>query len=305
MRSHGVPNFPDPKPGGPSVIPNWINLQAPAFKSAQKACAHFLGGGGGSPAAGAASEKLALLSLAKYMRSHGFSNFSDPTTSPPPAPPPGSHTGNAVGIDGARWGQRKSSFSNPPLPGDRAARAPTRRPRSQAPPSSRRPPVASGSKLTRPARRRWRPRRRHRRAWGLLIRMRTREGTNARVAVGSATSSQSSARSKTRGASCRAAQAQHRNHNSGEPLFRRPVGPSTVYRAIQRAGMSRDRGLLCGWGQLPKERAVLEGACGTAPDDFAPARSLPPSGWTRRSARGAVAVLLEGGHEASHVAAGL
>jgi hypothetical protein len=100
MRSHGVPNFPDPKPGGPSVIPNWINPQALAFKSAQKACAHFLGGGGGSPAAGAASEKLALLSLAKCMRSHGFSNFSDPTTSPPPAPPPGSHTGNAVGIDG-------------------------------------------------------------------------------------------------------------------------------------------------------------------------------------------------------------
>lgn len=29
MRSHGVPNFPDPQPGGPSVIPNWINPQAP------------------------------------------------------------------------------------------------------------------------------------------------------------------------------------------------------------------------------------------------------------------------------------
>ena len=45
MRSHGVPNFPDPSPGGPSVIPNWINPQAPAFLSAQKACAKFLGGG--------------------------------------------------------------------------------------------------------------------------------------------------------------------------------------------------------------------------------------------------------------------
>ena len=99
MRSHGVPNFPDPRPGGPSVIPNWINPQAPAFKSAQKACARFVGGGG-SPAVGSESERLALLSLAKCMRSHGFPGFPDPTTSPPPAPPPGSHTGHAVGIDG-------------------------------------------------------------------------------------------------------------------------------------------------------------------------------------------------------------
>lgn len=100
MRSHGVPRFPDPKRGGPSVVPNWINPQAPAFKSAQKACAQFLNGGGSNAAAGTASEKHALLSLAKCMRSHGFPNFSDPTTSAPPAPPPGSHTGNAIGIDG-------------------------------------------------------------------------------------------------------------------------------------------------------------------------------------------------------------
>ena len=99
MRSHGVPNFPDPRPGDPSVIPNWINPQAPAFVSAQQACARFLGGGG-RPGAGAESEKLALLKLAKCMRAHGLPNFPDPTTSPPPAPPLGSHTGNAVGIGG-------------------------------------------------------------------------------------------------------------------------------------------------------------------------------------------------------------
>jgi hypothetical protein len=99
MRSHGVPNFPDPSPGGPSVIPNWIKPQAPAFLSAQKACAKFLGGGG-RPRAAAASEKFALLNLARCMRDHGLPNFPDPTTSPPPAPPPGSHTGNAVGIGG-------------------------------------------------------------------------------------------------------------------------------------------------------------------------------------------------------------
>ena len=100
MRSHGVPNFPDPSPGGPSVIPNWINPQAPAFKSAEKACARYLGGGSGQ-GSGSESEKLELLNLARCMRAHGLPNFPDPTTSPPPAPPPGSHTGNAIGIGGA------------------------------------------------------------------------------------------------------------------------------------------------------------------------------------------------------------
>jgi hypothetical protein len=98
MRSHGVANFPDPSPGGPSVIPSWINPQAPAFLSAQKACAQFLVGGG--PRAAGASEKVALLNLARCMRAHGVPNFRDPTTSPPAAPQAGSHTGNAIGIGG-------------------------------------------------------------------------------------------------------------------------------------------------------------------------------------------------------------
>jgi hypothetical protein len=100
MRSHAVPNFPDPSPGGPSVIPNWINPQAPALKSAEKACARYLGGGG-RRGSGSESEKVELLNLANCMRAHGLPSFPDPTTSPPPAPPPGSHTGNAIGIGGA------------------------------------------------------------------------------------------------------------------------------------------------------------------------------------------------------------
>jgi hypothetical protein len=98
MRSHGAPNFPDPSPGGPSVIPNWIKPQAPAFKSAEKACARYLGGSG--QGSGSKSEKFELLHLAKCMPAHGLPNFPDPTTSPPPAPPPGSHTGSAIGIGG-------------------------------------------------------------------------------------------------------------------------------------------------------------------------------------------------------------
>jgi hypothetical protein len=100
MRSHGVPNFPDPSPGGPSVIPNWINPQAPAFRAAQTACAQFLRGSG-SPASRSESARLELLNLAKCMRAHGLPSFPDPTASPPPAPPPGSQPGNAIGIGGA------------------------------------------------------------------------------------------------------------------------------------------------------------------------------------------------------------
>jgi hypothetical protein len=100
MRSHGVPNFPDPSPGGPSVIPNWINPQAPAFQTAQKACARFLIGGS-SQGSAAESRKLELLNLAKCIRKHGLPSFPDPTASPPPAPPAGSHTGNVIGIGGA------------------------------------------------------------------------------------------------------------------------------------------------------------------------------------------------------------
>jgi hypothetical protein len=100
MRSHGVPNFPDPSPGGPSVVPNWINTQAPAFQFAQKACAKYLGASTSHESASEGS-KLELLNLAKCMRAHGLPSFPDPTASPPPAPANGSQTGNAIAIGGA------------------------------------------------------------------------------------------------------------------------------------------------------------------------------------------------------------
>ena len=100
MRAHGVPNFPDPSPGGPSVIPSSMNTQTPAFQFAQKACARFLVGGASNGSA-SESSRLELLNLAKCMRLHGLPSFPDPTTSPPPAPPAGSHTGNVIGIGGS------------------------------------------------------------------------------------------------------------------------------------------------------------------------------------------------------------
>ena len=103
MRSHGVPNLPDPgaTPSGSSssfegiVIPSSIDMQSPAFKSAEQACEKLLPGGSASGPPGSAGVKHQLLALAKCMRSHGVPNFPDPTSSPPP---PGS--GNVMGGNG-------------------------------------------------------------------------------------------------------------------------------------------------------------------------------------------------------------
>jgi hypothetical protein len=89
MRSHGVPNFPDPGAGGGVQInsSSGINPQSPAFQAAQKACAKLLPFGGPGRHGASESQKLAMLHLAQCMRSHGFSTFPDPVASPPkPAP---------------------------------------------------------------------------------------------------------------------------------------------------------------------------------------------------------------------------
>jgi hypothetical protein len=100
MRSHGVPNFPDP--GGSAGIQissgSEINPQSPAFQSAQSACSKLMPGGG--PGGGQVSEtrKLTMLKLAECMRSHGLATFPDPTSSPPS---PGSGFGVAFGGPGS------------------------------------------------------------------------------------------------------------------------------------------------------------------------------------------------------------
>lgn len=81
MRSHGLPNFPDPSNGaillGPSAH---INPQSPSFQSAQHACQKLIPGfKGGGPIPAAVRERL--LAMARCMRSHGVPNFPDPTFS--------------------------------------------------------------------------------------------------------------------------------------------------------------------------------------------------------------------------------
>jgi hypothetical protein len=95
MRAHGVPNFPDPAAGGPLVIPNGLNANAPAFQSAQHTCDKLLPSGGGPGGKPSESARLAMVAIARCIRAHGVPNFPDPTTSPP-----GPGPGNVMGRGG-------------------------------------------------------------------------------------------------------------------------------------------------------------------------------------------------------------
>jgi hypothetical protein len=89
MRSHGVPNFPDPtssggipKPAVESALGAVSNAQATA---AQNDCAHVLAPGeslgGQIVKTVTAKDQQYYLNAVACMRSHGFSNFPDPVFS--------------------------------------------------------------------------------------------------------------------------------------------------------------------------------------------------------------------------------
>jgi hypothetical protein len=85
MRSHGVPNFPDPQvhDGGTElsihITPGITS--APAFKSAQQVCARYLPEGGANvqSASDQRAHTEAMLAFARCLRGHGFPRFPDPT----------------------------------------------------------------------------------------------------------------------------------------------------------------------------------------------------------------------------------
>jgi hypothetical protein len=76
MRSHGVPDFPDPTSNGNFVLPSSsVSSQETA---ANQVCNHLLNVG---PPLNAAQTQHALRQLVKYaqcMRAHGVPNFPDP-----------------------------------------------------------------------------------------------------------------------------------------------------------------------------------------------------------------------------------
>jgi len=96
MRSHGVPNFPDPSSSGGIQLSagSGINPFSPSFKAAQASCHKLLPGGGpmgnGHPSA---KDKAQMLAISTCMRAHGVTGFPDPTTTPPSGPGPGEALG--------------------------------------------------------------------------------------------------------------------------------------------------------------------------------------------------------------------
>ena len=83
MRSHGVPTFPDPVSGGqiPKAQVVAARKSNPSrFDSADSACRHLApNGGNGETQAQIAQDWTAFRKFARCMRSHGVSNWPDPT----------------------------------------------------------------------------------------------------------------------------------------------------------------------------------------------------------------------------------
>jgi hypothetical protein len=95
MRSHGVPNFPDPHVSVSSsgngtstavavqVGGGGINPKSPAVRAAGKDCNKILPGPGGQSAAQLAAQQhnreVDMLSFAQCMRGRGIASFPDPT----------------------------------------------------------------------------------------------------------------------------------------------------------------------------------------------------------------------------------
>jgi hypothetical protein len=98
MRTHGVPDFPDPQSGGGfgiqasagshgggiSVDGHQINVSQPAFQRASNECQKYQPQG--PPISGSQLAKIrqGALKMAECMRTHGVPNFPDPKVSAGP-----------------------------------------------------------------------------------------------------------------------------------------------------------------------------------------------------------------------------
>jgi hypothetical protein len=97
MRSHGVPNFPDPGSNGqvPKADPQLLGVSSAQLQAAQRTCQHLYPANGGTlsasslrqcyefgicPQALVRQALTAGLKFAQCMRSHGVPNWPDPMT---------------------------------------------------------------------------------------------------------------------------------------------------------------------------------------------------------------------------------
>ena len=91
MRAHGVPNFPDPLPGGGFQFKKdaGVDPSSPVFEATQAKCQKLMPMGGLTPGTQTHPSSQALtqmVNVAQCMRRHGIRNFPDPRTSIPSNP---------------------------------------------------------------------------------------------------------------------------------------------------------------------------------------------------------------------------
>ena len=79
MRSHGVPNFPDPGPNGNLQIPGNLGVSHSVMLAAEQACAG-LQPGGQSGGVSSAQNIAQGLKYAQCMREHGEPDWPDPSS---------------------------------------------------------------------------------------------------------------------------------------------------------------------------------------------------------------------------------
>ncbi len=83
MRTHGVPNFPDPTSQGAIQIgpSSGIDPGSASFQAAQQHCSSLLPNGGHPSPQQQAKMRAGALAFSACMRKHGLENFPDPTFS--------------------------------------------------------------------------------------------------------------------------------------------------------------------------------------------------------------------------------
>ncbi|HEY4452423.1 MAG TPA: hypothetical protein VGN13_12615 [Solirubrobacteraceae bacterium] len=88
MRSHGVPEFPEPsegrlliRKGGANVRRSGVDPRSAQFQAARNLCGKLLPNGGVPSPAQQAEAQEAALKFSRCIRTHGVPNFPDPTFS--------------------------------------------------------------------------------------------------------------------------------------------------------------------------------------------------------------------------------
>lgn len=85
MRANGVPDFPDPSADGKFSLKvtkgGDLNPNSGAFQSAEQKCKSLEPAGFGAGSSQSPAQQSQLLKFVSCMRSHGVSNFPDPSSS--------------------------------------------------------------------------------------------------------------------------------------------------------------------------------------------------------------------------------